>query len=181
MTHNAADSESPSHTLNVLLVDDDVANRGMFLIMLRELDLDNCQLTVTTAKDGVDALRLMQIETQHIANEPLSSKQHQNYADADSASHTSSPAFDLIFMDCRMPEMDGYETTRRIRTSRGRQSHIIIVGLTAASTVGDRDLCLATGMNDYLNKPIAIEDFSAIIQKWLPHMLKAQQSAKSSQ
>ncbi len=74
---------------------------------------------------------------------------------------------DLILMDCMMPDMDGYESTRRIREEETRlgQQHIPIVALTANALEGDRERCLATGMDEYLPKPFRIEGLRAIINR----------------
>jgi len=77
---------------------------------------------------------------------------------------------DLILMDCQMPEMDGYEATRAIRGEEGRHPHqrrIPIVALTAHATKGDRDRCLAAGMDDYLTKPLDPDLLAATLVKWL--------------
>jgi signal transduction histidine kinase/CheY-like chemotaxis protein len=78
--------------------------------------------------------------------------------------------YDMVFMDCQMPIMDGFEATRRIRDPQSAVlSHTIpVVAMTANAMAGDRELCLAAGMNDYIAKPIAIQDLTAIIGKWLP-------------
>jgi PAS domain S-box-containing protein len=74
--------------------------------------------------------------------------------------------YDLILMDCQMPEMDGYEATRLIRAGSGRQPRI--VAMTANAMSGDEELCRAAGMDDYLSKPVRIEKLKEVIARWLP-------------
>jgi CheY-like chemotaxis protein len=71
-----------------------------------------------------------------------------------------------IFMDCQMPEVDGYEATRQIR--RDERGHVPIIAMTAHSMPGDRDRCLAAGMDDYVAKPIRDEQLDAALGRWLP-------------
>ncbi len=76
----------------------------------------------------------------------------------------TSADYDVILMDCQMPELDGYEATRRIRQQLRRQ--IPIIGLTASALANDRDNCLAAGMDDYLPKPYRADQLLATIAKW---------------
>jgi PAS domain S-box-containing protein len=72
--------------------------------------------------------------------------------------------FELVFMDCQMPEMDGFEATREIR--KMETGHIPIVALTANAMEGDAQRCQAAGMDDYLSKPVKLQDFERILQRW---------------
>ncbi len=78
--------------------------------------------------------------------------------------------YDLVLMDVQMPEMDGLEATRRIRSGRSgvRNPDIPIVAMTGHAMQEDRDRCLAAGMNDYLSKPVQPDVFARILQRWLP-------------
>jgi len=79
--------------------------------------------------------------------------------------------YDLILMDCQLPEMDGYEATRAIRQQE-RQSaserRIPIIAMTASTHPGDRDLSQQVGMDDFLDKPFTRPDLAAMLAKWLP-------------
>ncbi|MGV8711510.1 MAG: response regulator [Nitrosomonas sp.] len=79
--------------------------------------------------------------------------------------------FDLVLMDCMMPEMDGYKATSEIRhlQNMGKLSYFPIIALTANAIEGDREKCLAAGMNDYLTKPIKTKDLLQMLQTWLSH------------
>ena len=102
--------------------------------------LDNLGLSYETVTNGADALDILQ-------------RQH----------------FDLILMDCQMPTMDGFQATMAIRQSeQGTNQHIPIMALTANAVSGDRERCLACGMDDYLSKPFTQEQLTTMLAEWLP-------------
>jgi signal transduction histidine kinase/CheY-like chemotaxis protein/HPt (histidine-containing phosphotransfer) domain-containing protein len=75
---------------------------------------------------------------------------------------------DLVFMDCQMPELDGYAATRRIRDGEGAGARLPIVAMTAHAMAGDRERCLAAGMDDYVTKPLRPDEIDAMLARWLP-------------
>jgi PAS domain S-box-containing protein len=76
--------------------------------------------------------------------------------------------FDLILMDCQMPELDGFKATNLIRENGSEYcKKVPIVAMTANALVGDREKCLAAGMNDYIAKPFMVKDLKEILEKWL--------------
>jgi CheY-like chemotaxis protein/HPt (histidine-containing phosphotransfer) domain-containing protein len=80
--------------------------------------------------------------------------------------------YDLVLMDCQMPEMDGYQATREIRAreSQSGQRRLPVVAMTANAMAGDRDLCLAAGMDDYLAKPVRMEGLLGVLERFLPEV-----------
>jgi PAS domain S-box-containing protein len=78
----------------------------------------------------------------------------------------SDPALTLIFMDCQMPVMDGLSAARAIRAAEGNGPHVPIVALTGNAMPGDREACVAAGMDDYLAKPFSLTALRAMVDKW---------------
>jgi signal transduction histidine kinase/PleD family two-component response regulator len=131
----------------VLLAEDNVVNAKLAVRLLERLC---CRVDV--ASNGHEALKMVQ-----------------------------SIPFDLVFMDCQMPEMDGFEATRAIRawetTSRldaSPTSRLPIVALTANAMQGDRDRCLAAGMDDYITKPLSRSDLARVLEASKPRATDAE-------
>jgi len=79
----------------------------------------------------------------------------------------STNTYDLIFMDCQMPVMDGFEATQKIRATDGTNKNIPIIALTANVVCGVNGECIDAGMNDVLNKPIQLDNMKQMLDTWL--------------
>jgi signal transduction histidine kinase/HPt (histidine-containing phosphotransfer) domain-containing protein len=130
--------------MRLLVVDDNLINQKVMLSLLQRLGYK-----ADIANNGVEAVAAME-----------------------------TGAYDLLFMDVQMSKMDGIEATRRIRT-RERERHAangkccpsIIVALTARAMAGDRESCLAAGMDDFLSKPVRAEALEKVLEHWGPYTL----------
>jgi two-component system sensor histidine kinase/response regulator len=120
------------------LADDNRTNRKVALGQLRILGY-----TAETAANGLEAIKALELVS-----------------------------YDLILMDCQMPELDGYEATRIIRTREQAldglcpwKAPVHIVAMTAHAMQGDREKCLAAGMDDYLTKPVGTPELKAVLER----------------
>lgn len=84
--------------------------------------------------------------------------------------------YEIVFMDCEMPEMDGYEATADIRRRPDSKSRLPIVAVTAQAMQGDQAHCLAAGMDDYISKPVKQEDFARALKWWVPRQNREQKN-----
>ena len=132
----AAPGASAPGLVRALVADDVEFNRRLASLMLRKL---GC--TVELASNGRHAVE--QTAAQH---------------------------YDVVFMDCQMPDLDGFDATREIRqreqSTPGNGRRVPIVAMTASAVVGDRERCLAAGMDDYVTKPLNADELRRVIQHW---------------
>ncbi|WP_422382802.1 response regulator [Marinicellulosiphila megalodicopiae] len=129
--------KSDQEKIKVLLVEDNFVNQQVALSLFEQLD---CEVDI--AENGQQALDIL--------NKKI------NY-------------FDIVFMDCQMPVMDGYTASHQIRLGKAgsENSEIVIVALTANAMKGDKEKCIASGMTDYLSKPIDENELTEIVNKYI--------------
>jgi two-component system sensor histidine kinase/response regulator len=124
---------------NVLLVEDNAMNQLVATKILEKLGY-----SVVVAENGREALEAI---SDHAA---------------------AGVAFDAVLMDCQMPEMDGYEATRQLRRLEGDEGRRLpVIAMTAAAMEGDRERCLAAGMDDYVTKPVRSVAVDAVLVRWI--------------
>ncbi|TAE46273.1 MAG: response regulator [Bacteroidetes bacterium] len=121
--------------------------------------LKNRDLTILLAEDNAvnQKVAVRILEKMGLTADPVSNG-------LEALSSLRMKAYDLVFMDMQMPEMDGLEATRHIRQLDIAQP--IIIAMTANAMKGDRERCIEAGMNDYISKPIKLEDVHAAIRRW---------------
>lgn len=120
-----------------MIVDDNETNRRILLHQTASWGMIG-----TEADSGTKALELLH---QAAMNEP----------------------FQVAILDLMMPEMDGFEATAEIRRQEGDLNHTIIIAMTAHAMEGEREKCLAVGMDDYISKPVKTDALRLMLEKWI--------------
>ncbi|WP_445151644.1 response regulator [Baekduia sp. Peel2402] len=139
---------------------------------IRAADDDREVGTMAASQDGALILIAEDHDVNRILMEKLLDKRgHRTIAAAtglEAVRLAAEAGVDLVFMDCQMPELDGYAATRRIRERENGGRRLPIVAMTAHAMAGDREKCIAAGMDDYVAKPLRPEEVDTMLARWLP-------------
>jgi len=125
------------------------------------------------ADDRKQKIRIMLAED-NIINQKVALKILENlgyHADAvangkEALNALETLSYDLVLMDVQMPEMDGFEATKKIRDSESAFRNLPVIAMTAQAMKGDREKCLKAGMDDYVSKPVRPQELEEVIKKW---------------
>jgi PAS domain S-box-containing protein len=82
--------------------------------------------------------------------------------------HLAAGDFELVLMDCQMPELDGFDATRALRRAEPDGTRLPVIAMTANAMKGDRERCLDAGMDDYVSKPLRVDALDSLLERWLP-------------
>jgi len=124
-------------------------------------------LRILVAEDNVINQQVIQFILQKMGYQPAIVENGKEAVEA-----SANAGYDIIFMDLQMPEMDGLEATRLIRNS-GRTDQPVIIALTANTMEGDEAECFRAGMNDYIGKPVKLDELLNKLRKWALHLQRA--------
>lgn len=136
---NHADRLVPTANARLLVAEDHPVNRLFILALLQKMGFSH----IDVAENGIEVMALME--------------------------KAGDQSYDAIFMDCRMPQQDGYQTTRLIRArekASGAAKHVPIIAMTADALSGDREACFQAGMDEYQSKPLQPEKLKQLLGRW---------------
>lgn len=128
----------------------------------KDTDLDMKSLRILAVDDNPESLRFLRLFFEDGGATIVTAESGQDAIHA-----LEKEDFNVILMDMQMPKMDGLETTRRIRKLNSSRKRIPVIALTANAMPGDREICLKAGMNDYLTKPVDLNELRKLLRKWI--------------
>lgn len=131
-------------------------------VVEKKMDLDFKNFNVLAVDDNPESLRVLRLFFESNGGVLQTAESGKEALDL-----IKKETFDLILMDMQMPEMDGLETTRRIRGLGNIKKRTPVIALTANAMASDKENCLSAGMNDYLTKPVDFDELKKLLQKWL--------------
>jgi CheY-like chemotaxis protein len=145
--------------VKILVVEDTPSNQKVILNQLKVLGYE-----ADYAVNGKEALDLlMRCTGGGETREECSTTVNQV---ANSSSQSLPTPYDIVLMDCQMPVIDGYEATRLLRAFEGESRHTVVIAMTASAMGGDREKCLAGGMDDYISKPVSLAELDGVLERW---------------
>ncbi len=153
---NPGDGSTFWFTLNLALADS--ANERQEISPTIDSSFPTKPLRILVVEDNIDNRDIVVFMLESLGYQVDTVENGQEALDI-----LSQNEYDIVFMDCQMPVMDGYEATEQLRQREGEQRHTTIIGLTAHAMDDDREKCLAAGMDEYLSKPVSMNDLEQMI------------------
>ncbi|KAF9189347.1 hypothetical protein BGZ51_009661 [Haplosporangium sp. Z 767] len=174
LDHREHERKRQLESLQCLLVDDNPVNQKVIARMLGRIGI-----TPELANNGQEAVDKCRARAEAVANARVSDKD----GDLEKSSSTAVRQYDIIFIDVWMPVKDGLEATKEIRQAVAgvTATDPFIIAMTACVMPGDREKCIASGMNAYLSKPIKKEELCTILERWLDERTQTEKEQKLSQ
>ena len=128
---------------------------------INRIELKNHQINILIAEDNL-------VNQQVLLNQLENLGYHADFVvnGEQALAMLSQQNYDIVLMDCQMPVIDGYTATQELRRREGSNRHTIVIALTANAMPEDREKCLASGMDDYISKPINLSLLNALLQRW---------------
>ncbi|HBB32101.1 MAG TPA: hypothetical protein DDZ80_05310 [Cyanobacteria bacterium UBA8803] len=135
---------------------------------------NSSSLKILLVEDTPINLKLVRHQVQLLGHQAESAENGQEALDK-----LAKNDYDIVLMDCQMPVLDGYQATRALRTREGVDRHTVVIGMTAYAMQGDREKCLAAGMDDYLSKPVMVKNLAPVLERWSSVIKPSSHQAKS--
>jgi len=131
-------------------------------------------LSILLVDDNQTNLKVAQLILQHLGLKP-----HTASNGVEALKALGKNTFDIVFMDCQMPQMDGFECTQMLRSGDSINKDSIVIAMTAKALEGDQEKCIKAGMNDYLTKPVKPDTLAQTLAKWQEEARRSHESPRT--